>query len=216
MATPAEHDESRRRLERSLSGEDVRDAARAMLAPGEELRELGAAQVAFGDQGPLDPAEVVPRTGRLRRTWDAATRTTARKILFFTLLAPVMLIVALDGLGPGTLFDRLLGGRTCQGPPGSTARRMRQALAVLGGRADHLIVTDRRLLLAGRALFADPPRFTPVLSVPRHDLLAARRRPRGPWRRRLELRFTDGSRIVLALPLFQSPPPRRFLAALQH
>jgi len=52
--------------------------------------------------------------------------------------------------------------------------------------------------------------------VPRHDLLAARRRPRGPWRRRLELRFTDGSRIVLALPLFQSPPPRRFLAALQH
>lgn len=218
MATPAERDEERRRrLERSLSGEDVRDAARALLAPGEELRELGATDVAFGDRGPLDPGETLAVTREPSRFWRAVTRTTLRKVLFFTLLAPVVLFLALDGIGgSSTLLDRLLGGQTCEGPPGSTAYRMRQALAALRHRADHFILTDQRLLLAERALLADPPRFTPVLSVPRHEVAAARHRPRGPWRRRVELCFTDGSRIVLALPWLEAPPPKRFLAALHR
>lgn len=214
MAT-ADRDEQRRQLDRRLSGEDVREAALALLEPGEELRERGPTNVAFGDSGSiLDPTPAT--TGGWERAWHTATRTTLRKVLFFTLLAPVALIMALDGIGPSTLFERLLGGRTCQGPPGSTARRMLQALEGLGHRADEFILSDRRLLLVKREIWADPPRFTPVLSVPRHDIASARRRPRGPWRRRVELRFTDGSRIVLALPLFQSPSPRRFLAALRH
>src|SRR5690606_42082029 len=94
--------------------------------------------------------------------------------------------------------------------------RLRQRLPALRRRADHFSLRARRLLLAERALFAGPPRCTPVRSVPPHEVAAARHRPRGPWRRRVELCFTDGSRIVLALPWLEAPPPKRFLAALHR
>jgi hypothetical protein len=63
-------------------------------------------------------------------------------------------------------------------------------------------------------LFEDPPRLTLVSTVALGDLAAARHRSHGLLRRRVELLFTDGSRIVLAFPVFNGPSPRRFLAAL--
>ena len=207
-----ELEELRRRLDR----EDVRDAARALLEPGETLQVLGSVGEAFGDSGPIEQHEPVtlPTTPWLQRLWDAGTRTRLRKVVFFTALAPLMVWSALDSIGPATLPDRWIGGRTCHGPRGSTARSVQHALSVLGSGADTIAVSDRRLLLLRNAR-SDPPRFRLVSALPRDQVVAARHAPRGPQRRRLALTFADGSRIVLALPLFDAPSPARLVGALQ-
>lgn len=213
MTSQADRSEQMRQLQRRLDGEDVRDAARALLDPGEQLRELAEVDVAYGDTGPIadaQPVEVKP-SGRIGRLWAFATRTRLRAVLLSSLLLPLAVLE----IGPSALLDRLIGGRVCQGPRGSAARGVQHALSVLGPDANHVVVTDRRLLWVRKELFTEPPRFHPVWSVPVMALATARRRPRGPLRRRVELCFTDGSRIVLALPAFRSPPPRKFLAALR-
>jgi hypothetical protein len=200
---------------RATPGED---AARTLLSPGETLRELGEVGVAFGDTGPVSEWQPVElkSPGWWDRAWAFCTRTTLRKVVFFTLFAPVALVLAIDSVGPSALLDRLIGGRTCEGPRGSIARRVQHAMSALGPGANHLVVSDRRVLLVRRELFADPPQLTLVLSVLMHDIAGARHRPRGPLRRRVELRFTDGTRIVLALPLLRAPSPQRLLTALAH
>jgi hypothetical protein len=216
MATPDDGDEKLQRLRRQLDREDVRDAARALLEPGEVLRELGEVGVAYGDTGPGSDAQPVEPAspGWFDRFWAFATRTTLRKIVFYTLLAPLMVYLAVDSVGSSALLDRMIGGRTCMGPRGSLARRTQHALSVLGPGANHVVVSDRRILLVRAKLFAEPPELTMVSALGLGEIAAARHRPRGPLRRRVELCFTDGSRIVVALPSFRSPSPRRFLAAL--
>lgn len=216
MATSHDNDEELRRLRRKLDGEDERDAARALLDPGEALRELGDAEVAFGDTGPVSDSQPieVKRPGWFDRAWAFVTRTTFRKVVFFIVLAPLILYSALDSIGPNGLVERMIGGRTCVGPRGSRARLMAHAMSALGPRANRMVVSDRRVLLVRSEPFADPPQLRPIESVALTDIAAARHRPRGLARRRVELSFTDGSRIVLALPLFRAPSPERFLAAL--
>lgn len=194
------------------------DAARALLTPRETLREWGDVGIAFGDTGPVSEWQPVElkSPGWWERAWAFCTRTTLRRVVFFTLFAPVALILAIDSIGPSTLVDRLIGGRTCEGPRSSIARRVQHAMSALEPGADHLVVSDRRVLLARRELFADPPQLTLVLSVPLRDIASARHRPHGPLRRRVELHFIDGTRIILALPLLRSPGPERLLAALAH
>ncbi len=216
MVPSDDGDEELRRLRRRLDREDVRDAARALLEPGEVLRELGEVREAFGDDGPVSewqPSEL-SSPGWFDRIWAFGTKTTVRKVVFFTLLAPLMVYLAIDSVGPGTLLDRMIGGRTCVGPRGSLARRVQYALNVLGPSANHVVVSDRRVLLVRAKLYVDPPQLALVLSLALGEIAAARHRPRGVARRRVELRFTDGSRIVVALPVFAAPSPKRFLAAL--
>jgi len=215
VADPAEHEELRQ-LRRRLDGEDVRDAARALLEPGEVLRELGEVSVAHGDTGPVSEWQPIELTvpGWFDRIWAWGTRTAVRKALFFTLLAPVAVVAALDSIGPSTLMDRLVGGRTCEGPRGSTARRVQHALSALGPGGNRIAVTDRRILLIRQELFASPPVLNVILPVPFADLAGASHKPRGLLRRRVELRFTDSSRIVLALPMFGTTNPREIIAAV--
>jgi hypothetical protein len=223
MTTPDDPDEELRRLQRELGGENVRDVARALLDPGETFREFGDIDVAYGDTGPVSqwqPIELKPMRW-LDRIWAFGTRSTARKIVFYTLLAPVWVWLAVESLGdalaagPSDLLDRLIGGRTCQGPRDSLARQVQHALSALGPGAEHFILSDRRLLLAKGTLFTDPPELTVISSVPLTEIAMARHRPRGLMRRRVEIRFTDDSRIVLALPVLRSPKPKQFVAALE-
>jgi len=189
------------------------------LAQGEVLRLHGAVGVAHGDTGPItdtdlwsDPA--APHN-RGSRSLDRLTRTRTRKVLFSTILSPVLLVAAIDSLGGGLgdRIDRLVGGVTCGGPPGSLARRAEHALSMLGGRANHLAVTDRRLLLLQQDLGLRAG-FDIVGEVPLHAIADARPRPRGLLRRRVQLSFVDGSHVVLALPALQAPSPERVCAAL--
>jgi hypothetical protein len=218
MADRGDETEEMRRLRRQLAGEDVRDAARALLAPGETLRELGEVTVAYGDTGPVSDWQPVALTSPawFDRIWSWGTRSPVRKAVFFTLLAPVAAVAALDSIGPSTLMDRLIGGRVCEGPRGSTARQIEHALSALGPGGNRIAITDRRILLLRQALFADPPDLNLLLAVPLTDIAAANRKPRGFLRRRVELRFVDGTRVVLALPTFGATSPRRLLAALTH
>jgi hypothetical protein len=124
-----------------------------------------------------------------------------------------------EALAPTTLLDRLLGGRTCQGPRGSLARQVQHALNVLGPGANTLAVTDRRLLLLRReiTLGTGPPELTLVWTAPRGVVVDARRWGRGLLGRvlgRVRLNFSDGSWIVLAMPLFGTLRPARTATAL--
>jgi hypothetical protein len=203
-----------------LTDPETEAALAGTLAPGEVLRVYGAVNVAHGDTGPVtdtdlwgDPA--APHN-RGARTLDRLTRTPTRKVLFYTVLSPLLLVAAVGSLGDGLgdRIDRLVGGVTCGGPPGSLARRTEHALSPLGGRANHLAVTDRRLLLLRHSLRGVQARFDHVGEVPLHAIARARPRPRGLLRRRVELWFADGSHVVLALPAFQAPSPVQLCAAV--
>lgn len=204
-----------------IDGDDAavrrRDALGALLEPGELPRESGEVRVAFGDEGPVSqwqPLQIEsPRW--LERVWAAGTRSTPRRILFFTLLAPLAACAAISSLGPPDAADRLVGGRTCEGPRDSLARRVQHWLSPLGPGADGVVISDRRVLFVRGALFAGPPGLALVGSVPLDRIAAARPSPRGPARRRVELGFADGSRIVLALPVLRAPSPERLAAALR-
>lgn len=201
-----------------LTDTDTDAAVAATLEAGEALRAHGALNIARGDTGPITETEPLSDPwaphNRPNRVWDFATRTGPRKFLFFTILSPLLLLAAVEGVGDGMSgrVDRLLGGVTCAGPRGSMARRMQHALSPLGGRANHMAVSDRRLVLLRRSLMGRPTRTIWTASL--HDVATARPRPRGLLRRRVELRFTDGSRLVIALPAFEAPSPKKVCAAL--
>jgi hypothetical protein len=195
-------------------------AVAAMLAPGEVLRVYGGVNVAHGDTGPITDtdlwADPAAPHNKGARALDRLTRTPARKLLFYTVLSPVLLLVALESVGDRLTdrVDRLVGGVTCAGPPGSLARRIEHALSALGGRADHVAVTDRRLLLLKSRILTLQTRFDHVWEVPLHAIAGARPLPRGLLRRRVQLWFPDGSYLVLALPRFAAPRPSQMCAAL--
>jgi hypothetical protein len=203
-----------------VNEEEEKEAAglRSLLEPGETLLESGEVSVAFGDMGSIaewQPIELTSRRwmGRLRAF---ATRSTPRKLVFYTLLAPLMLVATVMSIGPGLgdWFDRLIGGVTCAGPRGSLARRVQHALSPLGLAADRVIASDRRLLLVKRGPWRDPYRFELTWAVALGDLAEARVHPRGVLRRRVQVQFADASSVVLALPLLRSPSPQRMVAAL--
>jgi hypothetical protein len=197
-------------------------AVAGMLTPGEALRVHGDVNVAHGDTGALTDTELLDDPSaphnRANRMLDRLTRTRVRKVLFYTVLSPLLAVAAVESIGDGLSdrIDRLVGGVTCRGPRGSLARRMEHAFTMLGGggRADHLAVTDRRLLLLRRRHRGVEVRFDHVWEVPLDTVARARPRPRGLLRRRIELLFADGSHIVLALPTFQAPSPARVCEAV--
>lgn len=204
----------------AYSGSAEEAAYQRLLQPGERLWEHGEVSLATGGWGPVaewSPVEV-GTPGWLDRLWAFGTRTAARKAVFFTLLSPLMLFAWIDSIG-GSLsgaFERLVGGVVAAGPRGSLARQAQHALSALGPGANELVVTDRRFVLVRRALFGSTPDRTAVWAVPRTAIAAARPRPRGLSRRRVELSFADHSRIVLALPTLRSPRPDRMATVLTH
>lgn len=200
--------------------DDEREALRSLLSSDETLREAGAVNLANGAIGPADEWEPValrpPRS--MSRLWAWATRTTPRKVVFFTLLAPLALYAAIDSLDASGWLDRLVGGTTCTGQRGSLARGAQRALQPrpFGPGADTVVVSDQRLILVRRGVWRDPRDSKVVFSVALADVAAARVHPRGLLRRRVEVTFTDTSTIVLALPSFRSPSPRSVVMALTN
>lgn len=190
-----------------------------VLASGEVLRLHGGTNVAHGDTGPATEWENVDSLADSgNRFWSFATRTWPRKILFFTVLSPLLLIGLLESIGDGISsgLDRLVGGVTLSGSRGSAARRMQHALSPLGARGNRMAVTDRRLVVfrEHHSLRGGPPRVELTWSLPLAEIAAARPYPRGLLRRRLQVSFRDGSMIVLACPLSDAPKPASFAAAL--
>lgn len=197
----------------------TRAALEPLLEPGEVLRPHGGTHVAHGEIGPATEWEEIDALGAANnRFWSFATRTWPRKIIFFTVLSPLLLIALVESIGDGISggLDRLIGGITCAGRRGSAARQMQHALSPLGARGDHMAVTDRRLLVFRERVSLRDLSSTVELKwfVPLVEIAAARPFPRGLLRRRLQVSFRDGSMIVLACPLSDTPKPARFAEAL--
>jgi hypothetical protein len=182
---------------------------RPLLAKGETLRALTLAEPAYGSTGRHDPSLAETAAGqRIQRSAAATGDAIRRSRIPRWLLAIVGVVAAVfswgpSWSGPGKLVRRLFGGQVVEGEPGSLAREVQAHLAPYG-EAGYLAVTDRQLyllaaapILAKRAVADDPPLWT----ARREVVSLARRTPRLFSRARIELTFTDGSRIVLS----QSP-----------
>lgn len=194
-------------------------AIQALLEPGETLRLHGSVHIAHGEIGPATEWEDFDELSAAgNRFWSFATRTWPRKIVFFTLLSPLLLIALVESIGDGISgwLDRRIGGVTCAGPRGSTARKMQWALSPLGAQGNRLAVTDRRLLVVREHIsFRNrPPQVELKWSAPVEEIASAKPHPRGLLRRRLQVSFIDGSLAILACPLPDGPRPARAAEAL--
>ncbi|MEU4741266.1 hypothetical protein AB0G02_12500 [Actinosynnema sp. NPDC023658] len=165
------------------------DDARRALAPGEALLAITSVAVAYGARGGAEPDFWTTPAGRVV---DRVNRAVP---------APKGWVgKALAGVGgvafaspsldlPSEFPESWIGGRTCQGPVGSLARQLE---AVLTGHS-FLAVTAQRVV----ALTNRDDRMAVTWALPRHGVVAARRRPRLLARGRFGLVFSDGSWIVL-------------------
>lgn len=167
------------------------DEARRALERGEELLALSPAAVAYGVTGGPSGAEpdVDAKREKVQRVVGAANGSHNKFARI--LLAPL----GLFGAGPSIDVDveKILGGRTCEGPGSSAARDVQQAVARC---ADALVaVTDRRLLVMDYRTSAG---MRIQWAAPRQVVAAARHRPRFLARGRFQLEFAYGSWIVLS------------------
>lgn len=183
---------------------------RPLLPKGEALLALTIAEPAFGSTGKHDPKFPSSKRGRrftrrARTAADAVDRASGKARLPRGIAWLVMGIAALfswspSWAGPGKLFRRWLGGRVVDGEAGRIARAMQAELTPYGD-CGYLAVTDLSVhllkpapILTKRAIATDPPQWT----INREAITSARRVPRLFARARIELTFTDGSRIVLS------------------
>lgn len=199
------------------------DVTRAVLDAGEVLFALSPAKVGYGvTSGPRGAEPQVDRTqdrirGSVKRATDTVERVEgdgrARRGVVRVLLSPLALLGGGPVFDPGAFPASLLGGRTCEGPGGSTARNVQQAIE--SSRESFVAVTDRRVVLLNETAPAGSMEVT--WEVPRALVADARRRPRLLARARFELRFADGSRIVLSAwpPNVGSWHPKQVVEALR-
>jgi hypothetical protein len=180
------------------------DDARAALDSRESLLALGPATVAYGvTTGPpgaeADVDATRERVGRgvaafSEATFRAEEGSRARSGFVRVLLAPLALFGAGPSVDPGNFPESWIGGRTCEGPGGSAARDVQRV--VKSSNDAYVAVTDNRLVLLTRTKSGGG--MSAVWAVPRSVVASARHRPRLFARARFELRFTDGSWIVLS------------------
>ncbi|MBO0803164.1 MAG: hypothetical protein J2P25_08840 [Nocardiopsaceae bacterium] len=121
-------------------------------------------------------------------------------------------------LGSPPSLKRMLGGVSTAGRIGSWAYRLVEAEQFLrkDKRLQYLLVTDRRLLLAGRELtWGKGGRdYAAALEVPRGALVHAAREGRPFARGRVVLAFADGSMVALDLGSFRTGAARTLIKAL--
>ncbi|ROP37478.1 hypothetical protein [Saccharothrix texasensis] len=165
------------------------DDARRALAPGEALLAITSVGVAYGARGGAEPDFWTTPAGRLA---DRVNRAVPEPKGWVG--------KALAGVGgvafaspsvdlPSDFPESWIGGRTCFGPAGSSARQLE---AVATGHS-FFAVTAQRVV----ALVDVDDRMRVTWAMPRDAVVAARRRPRLLARGRFGLVFADGSWIVL-------------------
>lgn len=174
------------------------DDARAALEEEESLLALSPAAVAYGvtHGAPGVEPDVDAVDARVSRAVAgiAGGRENKPGRLRKIVLAPLSLFGAGPALDPGVFPQSWIGGRTCAGPRGSAARDMQ---AHIKNNSDSWVaVTEERLLLLTRSGAKGPMSVAWVL--PRSTVATARRRPRLFARARFELRFVDGSWIIVS------------------
>ncbi|WP_338603382.1 hypothetical protein [Saccharopolyspora sp. SCSIO 74807] len=179
------------------------DAAQRALQNQETLLALSPATVAYGvtrgSRGAEPDADRVhDKLGEVAGRAGAAVkraegRSRPRRGVVRALLAPFALFGA-GPAGPRDFPESWFGGRTCEGRGGSAARAVQQSTKEV--RESYLAVSDRRLLLLGQRESGGP--MSVLWTASRDAVAMARRRPRLLARARLEIRFTDGSWVVLS------------------
>ena len=128
-------------------------------------------------------------------------------------IAAAAAAIAPTGWSGGDLPLRALGGYSVVGASGSVAVRVHQLLRD-GSTLQYLIVTDRWLAFCDSELADGRQNFTLRGSVPRGDLVAARRRGKLGARGRVELYFRDGSMVAVMTGALSTGPAGELLDAL--
>lgn len=173
---------------------------RRLLFPEEHLLDLTDFQQADGK----DLLETPPR---------ADTMSQGKKAALFPAAVALFPVV-----GGAPSLKRMLGGVAAAGHIGSWAYRLVEASRDLSkrNRFHYLLVTDRRLLLAGReSSFRSKSRAYEVgLEIPRSALAQADLDSRPFARGRVALAFTDGSMIAMDLGTYRAGAARTLIQAL--
>lgn len=113
---------------------------------------------------------------------------------------------------PSPSPKRMLGGVSAEGRLGSWASRLIGASRDLGtNRGKHLLVTDRRVLLASSKIFGKDPDYAIALEIPQDALADVALESRPFTRGRVVLRFTDGSMIALDFGTWRTAKARSFI-----
>lgn len=185
-----------------------------------ELKEYGAEirRLLAAEEHLLDLTDFRQADGKdqlERRPPGADTRSTGRKVAETTAG-----VVAVTAFGPATSpsLKRMLGGVSAAGHIGSWAHQLYEASRDLSkrNRFHYLLVTDRRLLLAGRvSSFRSKSRDYEVgLEIPRSALAQVDLDSRPFARGRVALAFTDGSMIAMDLGSYRTGAARTLVQAL--
>ncbi len=118
----------------------------------------------------------------------------------------------INGLDVGSwnaAAERMVGGVSLTGAPGSLAHALMGAFGGFSGGANHLILTGQRLIAA--ELLTDRGRA--VWQVDRRQLIGVVHQPRFLQRGRVVLGFADGSALAMMTGMFTSREAGRLVAA---
>lgn len=105
--------------------------------------------------------------------------------------------------------ERLVAGVSLSGPPGSLAQGMRAAFDPFGGDANHVALTDRRLIAVRLASGEGKPAW----QADRAALAGVWLKPRLFQRGRVLLGFRDASMLCLVTGMLRAGEARRLAAA---
>lgn len=169
-------------LARALQVRQSREKILRVLAPGETIRMLTFFEIADGRQELQQPPPPPDERSGLRKAGEAA-------------LGAAGLLIT----GPNSpSLSTMTGGVSASGHIGSWAHRLVEANRTAGAEPA-LLVTDRRLTLAGHEGYADKRVFSSALDVPLDVIAGAARMSRPLIRGRVVIAFADGSLIALKL-----------------
>jgi hypothetical protein len=180
-----------------------------VLDAGERLLDMGRyREPLIGDEGRLlrTPDELSPR---LRRLIEERGPLPERSDRFIEGFDPLM-----GGLQVNPRrIDRLMGGISGEGGPGSMAGRLWRAPRSHAG-STYYAVTDRRLLLLATSKPSETD-YRIIFETPRDSVTSAARRGKLLFQRgRVEVRFADGSMKAWTPGMISAARARSLIAAL--
>jgi hypothetical protein len=169
-------------LARALQVRQSREKILRILGPDETLRMLTYFEIADGKQELEQPPPPPDERSGLRKAGETA-------------LGVAGLLIT----GPNSpSLSKMTGGISASGHIGSWAHRLAEANRTAGAEPA-LLVTDRRLTLAGHEGYADKRVFSSALDIPLGAIAGSARMSRPLIRGRVVIAFADGSLIALKL-----------------
>ena len=167
-------------LARALQVRQNQEKILRLLGPGETLRMLTYFEIAAGQQELQQPPPPPDERSGLRKAGETALGVTG---------------LLITGPDPPSL-SKMTGGVSASGHIGSWASRLVEAHRTAGAEPA-LLVSDRRLALAGHEGYGDKRVFTSALDIPLDAIAGAARMARPLIRGRVVIAFSDGSLIAL-------------------